>query len=103
MSEAARILADAIRGDGRRRAKRENRSRARATVTSVDPLELDLHGSDLVLDDDDVEFSQDVARYSASEGLDEGDVLVLIEVDEGDWVAVTVVSDKDVRAVPDGS
>jgi hypothetical protein len=67
------------------------RTTSRASVLNVSPLRLDLHGSALVLDADDVEFGREVARYVADEGLSRGDVLVLTEVDEGDWIAVAVV------------
>lgn len=100
--DAARAAAAAIREGARRQVDRQRGGTARATVTRVSPLELDLHGSDLTLDADDVELSQDVRRYHASEGLKVGDVLVVTEVDEGDWIAQTVTSDSDVTPAGEG-
>lgn len=99
MSARARIVADAIRRAGARSAERDRRGTARATVLSWTPLLLDLHGADLQLDDDDVEIGQDVRRYHASEGIQAGDVLVVTEVDEGDWIATSVVSGTAVKPV----
>ena len=99
--EPARIVARAIRRGAQRHSERKGRSVSRAVITALDPLELDLLGSDMALDADDVDFSQEVERYDASEGLNVGDTLSLIEVEEGDWIAVGVVSDTEVRPVPE--
>lgn len=99
-SQAAKILAHAIRNGAKRHDQNAGRRVYRGTITSLSPLAIDLHGVDLNLDDQDVEFSQDVARYDASEGLHAGDQLGLIEVADGDWIAVSVQSDTAVRTVP---
>lgn len=80
LDQAARIVADAILGGARRQVERQGRSVSRATVTSLDPLRVDLHGVDLELDDDDLTMSDDVRA-----GLEVGHVLTLAEVDEGDY------------------
>lgn len=100
--DPARIVAHAIRRGAQRHSERKGNPVSRARIVSLDPLSLDLLGSDMTLDDDDVDLSQEVARYDASEGLEVGDTLTLMEVEEGDWVAVGVVSDTEVRPVPEG-
>jgi hypothetical protein len=102
MSHSARILARAIRHGAQRHSERKGHPVSRAVITSLDPLALDLLGSDMTLGDDDVDFSQEVERYDASEGLNVGDTLTLMEVQEGDWIAVGVVSDTEVRPIPEG-
>lgn len=98
--QAARILAGAIRRGAQRHDQKVGRRVYRGVITSLSPLGIDLLGVDLSLDNTDVQLSQDVARYDASEGLRIGDSLALLEVDEGDWLAVTVVSDTTIRTVP---
>lgn len=101
-SDPARIVAHAIRRGAQRHSERKGHPVSRAIILSLDPLELDLLGSDMTLNDDDVDFSQEVERYDASEGLNVGDTLSLIEVEEGDWIAVGVISDTEVRPIPEG-
>lgn len=83
--QAAR-LASAIRLGIERLHERHGLGRRRGTVLSTSPLRVDLHGEDMELDGQDVTLGRSVA----SEGVSEGDVLVLVEVDEGEWVAVDV-------------
>jgi hypothetical protein len=97
---AARILSSAIRAGARRHEERTGRRVYRGVITSLAPLGVDLEGLDLSLDAQDIQLSQDVERYKASEGLHVGDGLALLEVDDGDWIAVTVISDTAVRTVP---
>lgn len=98
MKVAARKMADAFRAAAERHSERQGPGRWRATVTrwaSADDFELDLHGSDLTLDEQDVTLGQTVRRYDADTGIDEGDALILVELDEGDFVAVDVESDTE--------
>jgi hypothetical protein len=99
-SAAARRLAHAIRQGARQHDRKAGRRVYRGVIRTLSPLSLDLLGVDLTLDDRDVELSQDVLRYDASEGLRVGDTLALLEVQEGDWIAVSVVSDTTIRPVP---
>lgn len=102
MSEAARILAHAIRNGARRHTERQGRQTARATVLSVQPLRLDLHDSDLILDEDDVEFADhaiteltiepDGMQVIGPGTLAVGDVVAVLEVSRGDWVIVKRVA-----------
>ncbi len=82
MHEAARLLAGAIRGHTHARTERA-RQASSAAVVSLQPLELDLHGSDLTLDDDDVTIDADLLSQ-----LQVGDLLTVVEVAEGDWTVV---------------
>lgn len=84
---AARRIADAMRGAADRSHERRGTGRHRGTVLRVDPLLIDLHGSDLELDADDVTIGRSV---TAGGGIAKGDVLILVEVDEDDYVAVDV-------------
>jgi len=98
MRAAARKMADAFRAAADRHAERHGPGRYRATVTTwngQDDFELDLHGSDLTLDQDDVTLDQTVRRYDADTGIAEDDALILLELGEGDFVAVGVESDED--------
>lgn len=92
-SQAAKILAHAIRHGARRHEQRHGRRVYRGTITSLSPLGVDLLGVDLTLDADDIDLSQDVALYDQNVGLVVGDVLALIEPEQGDFIATTVVSD----------
>lgn len=92
-SQAAQTLAAAIRHGARRHDERHGPRVYRGTITSLSPLGVDLLNTDLSLDADDIEYSTTVTDYDTATGLVKGDVLALIEVDDGDFVAVAVVSD----------
>ena len=92
-SQAARILAGAIRHGARRHHEHVGPRMYRATIISLDPLGVDLLGVDLNLDDQDIEMSTTVETYDQAIGLQLGDVLMLNEVQDGDFVAIAVVSD----------
>jgi hypothetical protein len=92
-SHAARTLAHAIRRGAQRHDERQGRRVYRGTITSLSPLGVDLLGVDLTLDEDDLELSADVEAYDTTTGLAVGDVLMLLEVEDGDFVAVAVVAD----------
>jgi hypothetical protein len=83
---AARKMAAAIRHGAARDAERRGTGRHRATVLDTSPLRLDLHGSDLQLDNTDVTLGKSVVTA----GFAVNDVLVLIEVDDAEWIAVDV-------------
>jgi len=48
----------------------------------------------LMLDDEDLTFSQAARRYDIDFGIKVGDTLVLLPVASGDWVVTAVVSEK---------
>lgn len=97
MRSAERHLARGIRAALRRHDERRGRHVARGRIITLNPLGVDLLESDLTLDEDDIDLSQDVRRYDATEGLAVDDVLALLEVAEGDWIAVSVLSDHAVE------
>jgi hypothetical protein len=99
MPDAARLLADAFHLAGQRQAERRGRQHGRGEITSLSPLIMNLLGTDLVLGQDDVELGASVLRFDASEGLAVGDVLALVEMAEGEWMAVDVGTAKTIRPV----
>lgn len=84
MRDSARRVAAAIRMGARREHERRGPGRARATVLSTSPLTVDVHGSDLQLDSNQVTL----ARGLATAGIAVDDVLILVEVDDDEWVAI---------------
>lgn len=94
MNRAETNALAAIRAGARRHAERIGRSVHRGRVSQVSPLIVDLLASDLLLEEDQIELGQDVARYDDTDGIAVGDILALLEVEQGDWIAVTVVSDR---------
>jgi hypothetical protein len=71
----------------RREHERRGTGRRRGTIVRTNPLLVDLHGSELQLDASDVTLGRSVL---AGPALAVGDVLVLVEVDTAEWVAVDV-------------
>lgn len=71
-------------------AERRGASVYRASVLKLSPLRLAVHGVDLELDDDDVRLGKsiDVGELAV------GDVLVLNEVGDHDFVAVDVENEE---------
>lgn len=95
MASAARKIARAIDAAPRRHHE-EEKVRYRGELVrwrGEDDFRVDLHGEDLRLDEDDVTLGQTVRRYNADTGLRRGDALILLELGEGDFVAVDVESD----------
>lgn len=82
MSAAARRLAEAMRRVGERGA--EARGQHVATITALSPLRLDVADLDLELDAGDVTLG----ALTNSLTLAVGDNLIVVEVDDGEWVAV---------------
>lgn len=77
--------------------ERVGTGRYRATVTAWNDqtdFELDVHGLDLTLDAQDVNLGQTVRGYDAITPIDVGDALILVQVGEGDYVAVEVESEE---------
>jgi hypothetical protein len=98
MREAARAIAQAVHGAHDEQSSADGTGRYRATVLrwgGQKDFALDLHGEDLELDEDDVTLGQSVRRYDADVGIEEGDLLVLLEVGDGDFSAVDVESDTE--------
>jgi hypothetical protein len=92
------MVAAAIQQAPKRHQEQNGSGRYRATVTRWDSpgaFTVDLHGHDLDLTDDDVTLGQTVRRYEADVGIKEGDNLVLLELADGDFVAVEVESDTE--------
>lgn len=93
----ARRLSAGLRAAIAAHTERAGTGRYRATVTawnSQTDFELDVHGVDLVLDEQDVNLGQTVRAYDAITPIDVGDALILVQVGEGDYVAVEVESEE---------
>lgn len=99
MRAAAKIIAGAIQGAPKKHAEKQGSGRYRGQITSwrnESDFKVDLHGVDLpLLDEDDITLGQSVRKYHATTGLEVGDVLVLMELSEDDFVAVDVESEND--------
>jgi hypothetical protein len=88
-----RDLAAAILEASRREAEDVHRGLFFGEVTTRDPLSVDLQGSSLSLtEDEDLVLTQTVRQYDRDQGLDPGDLLVCVEMPDGDWVALDVVT-----------
>lgn len=75
-----------MRQAAERSHERRGTGRYRGTVLSTSPLRIDLHGSDLDLDASDVTIGKSVT----ASGFAAGDVLILVEVEQAEYVAVDV-------------
>lgn len=85
-------LARAMRSHARRTVERHGRRSYHADVLQVDPLVVDVHGLDLEpLDEDEVTIGEALATRLADAPLTTDDTLVLVEMDDDDFVAVEVL------------
>lgn len=98
MRSTAARLAEGMRAATAAHNKSRGTGRYRATViswTSQSRFELEAHGVDLQLDEEDVTLGQTVRAYDVLHPIHAGDALILVEVAEGDYVAVDVESEED--------
>jgi hypothetical protein len=101
MDNVAGRMIDAIYAADEEFAKEAGTGRYTAEVKRWDgpgSFQVDVMGLDLDLDEGFVTLSQAVRAYDQTPGVDVGDNLVLVEVDEGEFVAVGVESS---TALPD--
>lgn len=83
-------LANAMRSSQRREVKRSSTRSIEAEVTGLEPFELD--GGELgTLTDEDVTIGRALEVHLEDEPLEEGDTLVLVETEPGDYTAVDVL------------
>lgn len=92
---SARRAAQAAARKSRETAHEVNTRPLYAPVRSADPLEVEVEGTSLTLDDDDLTLCDVVVRYIADTGLTESDALVVTEMQNGDWLAHAVVPGYD--------
>lgn len=90
MRAAARRMADAMRAGASRESKRRGTGRRRGVVLSTDPLRVDVLGADEELTATDITMGRGV---TGEQELQVDDVLVLIEVEEDEWVVVALEED----------
>lgn len=88
---AVQRLARVMRDSHRRSVERHATRSVEAIVRGIDPLELDVAGVDDVLGEDDVTIGAALERHLDDEPLAEGDTLVLVETEPGDYTAVDVL------------
>lgn len=67
-----------------------------ADVIDLSPLTVEMHGSNFILAEEDLVLSQWVERYDKDHGIDRGDVLIVHLMEDGDYLASDVVSQKTV-------
>lgn len=70
------------------------------TVLDIDPWTIELHGAATVLDADDLTISRWVEQYHHWVGVEVDDTAVLVEMEDGDYVVVDVVTDSDLLDLP---
>lgn len=90
-------LVNAIRAQSHRAAE-DKRSSFDGEVVSVQPLQIELHESGVLLDDDEFTLAQDVVAYDHLTGLEVGDgVEVMRKHSGGDifWLVTEVYTDAD--------
>lgn len=97
---AVRRAASAVRGHVGRGINFHVAKPQYGVVTQVMPLLVQLKqqaaasSPEIILDDEDLTFSQTARRYDIDFGIKVDDTLVLLPVASGDWVVMTVVSEK---------
>lgn len=87
-------VAQAIRRHGERNARYHNRGHHYAIVTETDPIEVELADGRTALQGNGLLLSQWVEKYDLEHSVDVGDTL-LVTLIHDDWVAVDVLSDKE--------
>lgn len=70
-------------------------------VLGLDPFTVELAEHRIQLTDDDLVLTQSARRYSLDHGIKVGDVVVVTQMGNGDWVLSEIVSDKTTFAGPD--
>jgi hypothetical protein len=89
---AVQRLARSLRRHAAHQVHRHAARPVEAQVKAIDPLVLDVHGSEAILTDDDVTIGAALdAHFTADGPLEVGDTLVLVETDPGDYAAVDVL------------
>jgi hypothetical protein len=91
---AHREVAKRMRDVSRRTLEHHVNDLMYAVVKSVDPLSVQ-GDAGLVLDDDDLVLGHTVRRFDHDEGLEVGDTLVVKKMGNDDWLAIEVVTDRD--------
>lgn len=98
---ATRHVARSIRSFNDRVAKDRESRPIFGTVLDIDPWEVELHGSSVVLHADDLTLGRWVEQYHHWNGVEVEDTVVLSEMDDGDYVVVDIVTDADPFDLPD--
>ncbi len=94
MSEERRALARRIHKVGEARAEAA-KSNFVGEIIKVDPLQVELAGSNIVLDEDEgLVQTQKFRQYAQRVGLSKGDS-VLVDHRQDDWYLIDVVADDD--------
>ena len=73
------------------------------TVHDTDPWEVELHDASVMLHEDDLTISRWVEQYDHWKGVDVDDTVVLVEMEDGDYVVVDVVTDGALLDFPAGA
>jgi hypothetical protein len=90
-----RRAATALKAQQKKGIKYHTKEPQFAVVRRVEPeLSVEVTGSRLVLDEDDLHLSQDVRRYENDYGLKVGDTVMVTPIGEGDYAVTDVVSEK---------
>ena len=89
--------ARAIRDMALRAAEHQRAPQQYAEVVNASPLNVQL-ASGLTLDDDDLVLGASVRSYDKGQGIKRGDTLVVVQMDNEDWIAVEVVTDVEITA-----
>ena len=92
MSGASREFTDAIRDTVRDVLETEGRGPLHAVVTDAASLAASALDSDLRFSGDDLVLGQWAARYDNDVGIETGDMLVLHQLTDGDFLVLEVLS-----------
>jgi hypothetical protein len=88
-------LARAIRQVGEKQIGHHVRKPDKALVLTADPLRVELVGSRVNLDDEEILLAHGVRKYDQEHGLKPGDVLLVVPTHSEDWIATNVVPQGD--------
>lgn len=68
-----------------------------AEVVDTDPIQVELHDTELTMEaGDDLTLTQHVRWYDSQWGVEIGDTLLVRQMSNGDWVATDVISETEV-------
>lgn len=93
--DGRRQLARAIDQHTDGAARSLGQRREYATVRGIAPLQIEMHGSGLLLDEDDLVISQWVRRYDYDIEIEVGDTVVVDHLPNDDFLVADVVTDTE--------
>ncbi len=90
-----RRAAEAVREHGRRQHAHLTREPDYGVVRAIEPLQVELQRSAVLLDNDQMVVTQCVRQYDAQFGIEVGDAVKVSLMWNGDWLVEHVISTRD--------